>query len=37
MTVLLILSYIVYRAIHICTAAFIVHNVLLLLLFSHIN
>ena len=27
MTVLLILSYIVSRAIHICTAAFIVHNV----------
>ena len=27
MTVLLISSYIVYRAIHICTAVFIVHNV----------
>ena len=27
MTVLLILSYIVCRVIHICTAAFIVHNV----------
>ena len=27
MTVLLISSYIVYRAIHICAAAFIVHNV----------
>ena len=27
MTVLLILSYIVFRVIHICTAAFIVHNV----------
>ena len=27
MTVLLISPYIVYRAIHICTAAFIVHNV----------
>ena len=29
MTVLLILSYIVCRVIHICTAAFIVHNVYL--------
>ena len=27
MTVLLISSYIVCRAIHICTAAFIIHNV----------